>query len=120
MPKKLTEMTGMPQMGAAFSGWESDITLTRITQTITAGLVADTETAFTFKGVVQPLAPEKLMLKPENLRSWKWLQVHCFTGANDLATNDQVVFDGQKFKIMAKLDYSLNNYVEYHLIENYE
>lgn len=119
-PKKLSKMTGMPQMGAAFSGWQSRVTLTRITQEVVDGLVTDTGRNITFDGTVQPLKPEMLALKPEGMRSWRWLQIHCLTSPDNLSTNDIIVYDGARFKVMDKLDYGLNNYVEYHLVADYE
>jgi len=107
-------------MNAAFAGWFSPITLTVISQEINAGLVTDNETMVTFKGVIQPLSPEQIQLKPEAQRSFQWLQIHCKTGGDRLNTNDRIAYGGKKFKVMAPLDYSLNGFLEYHAIEDYE
>jgi hypothetical protein len=107
-------------MSAAFAGWFSPITLTVITQTINAGLVTDTESTVTFQGVIQPLSPEQIQLKPEAQRSFQWLQIHCKTGGGTLNTNDRIIYGAKTFKVMAPLDYSLNGFLEYHAIEDYE
>lgn len=120
MPKKLSEMSGMPQMSAAFAGWQTRITLSRVVQVVVDGLVNDTESDITFDGTVQPLKAEAIALKPEGLRSWQWLQIHCLTSPSNLSTNDIIVYSGKRFKVMEKLDYGLNNYVEYHLVADYE
>lgn len=106
-------------MKAAFSGWQSDVSLVRITQTIVNGLVTDAEEAIKFKGVVQPLKPEAIALKPEGLRSWEWLQIHAFKDS-PLKTGEVILHDGRRFKVMEMKDYSLNNYIEYHVVEDYE
>ncbi len=116
----LNQSSGMPQMGAAFSGWEKPITLLKITQSVTDGFVTDTATTITLSGVIQPLGPQELKLKPEGQRSFEWLMIHCFTGSNNLATNDRVQYNGKNYKVMKTNDYSLNNYIEYHLIADYE
>lgn len=118
--KKLNQVSGMPQMLAAFSNWMISITLIRITQTINEGFVVDSERTFTFQGTVQPLSPQQLLLKPEGLRSFEWLDVHVLTSSLDLVTNDLIKYNNKKYKIMATNDYTLNNYVEYHLVENFE
>lgn len=114
------QLSGMPQMGAAFAGWTKKITLLRVAQTVVAGLVEQSTLPFTFEGTVQPLHPKEIELKPEGQRAWEWLQVHCLTGAGDLTTNDQVIYNGKTYKVMAVRDYSLNNYVEYHLAFDYQ
>ncbi len=109
----------MPQISAAFAGWQTAITLAIITQTIVDALVVETESQVTFKGVIQPLMPKAIALKPEGQRDWGWLMIHCFSGALNLLPNDRIVYNGQKYKIMATKDYSLNNYIEYHLVEDF-
>lgn len=111
---------GMPIMSAAFAGWMKSVTLKVITQTISAGLVTDEETDYTFIGTIQPLSPEQIQLKPEAQRSFQWLQIHCKTGAEPLKTNDRIEYNGKKYKIMANLDYMINGFIEYHAIEDYE
>jgi hypothetical protein len=111
----------MPQITSAFRGWLSKITITKVFQKIeNDGLVSDSEQSITFEGTVQPLSPQKLMTKPEGLRSWEWLQIHCFSSSLNLATNDIIVWKCKKYKVMGKLDYSLNGYVEYHAIEDFK
>lgn len=118
--KNLKDISGMPQMGAAFAGWTSRITLSKITEVIKDGLVSSVSEEICFNGVIQPLSAEKILLKPEGQRSFQWLQIHCFATKNNLATNDRIVYNGRKFKIMAEYDYSLDNFIEYHAIQDFE
>jgi hypothetical protein len=120
MARPLDEISNMPQMSAAFSGWMSKITLRIITQSVVDGLVEEDERSITFQGTIQPLSPQKTMLKPEGQRSWKWLQIHCLQGSLNLRTNDRIVYNNEIFKVMDILDYSLNNYVEYHAVKDYQ
>lgn len=140
--------SGMPHMGAAFAGWAKPITVYKRTQTLIDGLVTYTGdpsqwdqagpqqqfdmegatfdvkippvTAISFTGVIQPLNPKLIELKPEGQRAWEWLQVHCTSGVLDLDTDDQIIYNQKNFKVMAVNDYSLNGYVEYHLIRDYQ
>jgi len=119
--KKLNQVNLMPQINAAFAGWFSSITLTVITQTINAlGFMDDTTTSLVFNGVVQPMSAEDLQLKPEGLRSFTWLMIHCKAGDLNLKTNDIIVYSGRKYKVMGVKDYSLNNYIQYDILEDYQ
>lgn len=119
---KISQLTMMPQMRAAFAGWFSNITLLIIEQFVDpeTGLVSAIERKHCFKGTVQPLDPEKIKLKPEGQQSWQWLQIHCFSGALNLKTNDRIIYNCVRYKVMAIYDYSLNNFIEYNLIQDYE
>jgi hypothetical protein len=118
--KLINQISGMPQISTAFAGWMNNITIVRITQTIVNGFSEDAEEQITFKGTIQPLNPRSIALKPEGQRDWEWLQIHCFAGNLNLVPNDRIIYNSIKYKIMASLDYSLNNYIEYHLVRDYE
>jgi len=107
-------------MSAAFSGWGIPITFSIITQTIVNGFVQDTATPKTVLGTWQPLDPEQIKLKPEGQRSWEWMDFHVEGTTILFQTNDRLLKDGIKYKVMAVKDYRLNNYVEYHLIRDYQ
>jgi hypothetical protein len=119
MALPLNQISGMPQMYAAFQGWRSTITVETVTQRIINGLVQDTKTPVSFKGVIQPLKPQEIALKPEGQRSWEWLWIHCLRGPLNLLTNDKIIYNSKEYKVMAVKDYSLNNYIEYHLVADY-
>lgn len=120
MARPLNQISGMPKMGAAFRGWMATVTLKKIIQTVIDGMVIDTETLISFKGVVQPLDPEQINLKPEGQRSFEWLQINCFSGSNNLTTNDRIVYNSIPYKVMGVFDYTQNNYIEYHAVRDYE
>lgn len=120
MAKTLDQLSGMPQMKAAFAGWTKPITLKVLEQTVVDGFIQDSERLFTFAGTIQPLSPNKIMLKPEGQRSWEWLQIHCVASSTDLKTNDRIVYNSRHYKIMAVNDYQLNNFVEYHAVYDYQ
>lgn len=121
MAQPLNMASGMPQMRAAFAGWAKQITLTKRTQGVgESGIVYNIDVNFTFKGTIQPLSPKSIILKPEGQRAWEWLQIHVIAGSENLDVNDQIIYNGRVFKVMAQNDYSLNNYVEYHAVREYQ
>lgn len=121
MAKKINQLSGMPQMSVAFSGWKSTISLVKIVNNIVDGFNTPTETTVTFKGVIQPLSAENLELKPEAQRGFEWLQIHVEIDDNtnfiQLNIGDNILYDGRKYRINGLKDYKLNNYVEYHAME---
>lgn len=117
--KLLNQLSGMPQMGAAFLGWQNSITLQKVTQNVVDGLTVDTLTSHKFQGVIQPLSAKQIALKPEGERAWSWFMIHVFAGTLDLTTSDKILIKGVAYKVMGVWDYSLNNYVEYHVIKDF-
>lgn len=120
--KKLNQITGMPQMRAAFSGWTTNITLQVIVNNISSdGFNVPVEVDFNFKGTVQPLSVEQLEMKPEAQRAFEWLQIHIMLSNSpsyrDLKVGDEIIYNSRTYRINGKKDYSLNNYVEYHAME---
>lgn len=109
---------GMPQMHA-LTGWEIPITFEIVTQKIVDGdLVPDTKQV-TFQGVWQPLKMQDLLFKDPAQRSWSWYWLHTYTNIG-LDVGDKVIYNNVRYKVMSKKDYSLNNFYEYQLIEDFE
>lgn len=121
MVKKLNEITGMPKMSKAFSGWKANLIINKIVQSIdTSGFKISTKTALKKEGTLQPLSPELLETKPDGQRSWTWVQLHLETSTVDFKTDDIVEINNTQYKVMQVFDYHLNNYIEYHLILDYQ
>lgn len=118
--KNATLYSGMPQMNETLTGWEVPITLQKVVQNIVNGFAVETTTPIQFMGVWQPLRDEVLQSKPENMRSWEWIWIHAKTGISNLQTADKVIFNNKRYKIMSVKDYSLNGFIEYELVRDYE
>ena len=118
--KNRTLVNGMPNMANTLTGWEVPLTLIKITQSVVEGDAVKTETPINFLGVWQPLRDEQLQFKPEGQRSWSWYWIHAKSGTLDLATQDKIIFRGERYKVMSVKDYSLNGFVEYEVIRDYE
>ena len=118
--KNLKALSGMPQLDSALTGWEVPLTLIKMIQNVEDGLVSFTEQTFNFQGVWQPLKDEQLQFLPENQRSWEWIWIHAKAGTLNLQTADKVIFNDKRYKVMAVKDYSLNGFIEYQLVRDYE
>lgn len=117
--KPLNLLSGMPNVSAALRGWTMPITMKRITQILVNGFTQDIFENINFDGVIQPLNPSAVALKPEGERTWNWLQVHCFSGAPNIGLTDLVEYNGVRYKVMAQNDYTLNGFVEYHIVQDF-
>ncbi len=116
----LNVLSGMPQMDTTLYGWEVPLTLQKVYQNVIEGDFTSMTQKIEFKGVWQPLKNEALQLKPEGQRSWEWIWIHAVAGSLNLETADKVIFNNKRYKVVEKKDYSLNGFVEYQLIRDYE
>lgn len=112
--------SGMPNMANTLNGWEVPLSIVKVTQKIIDGEADKSEELIRFMGVWQPLRDEELQFKPEGQRSWEWYWIHVKTGSLNLQTQDKFIFQNKRYKVMAVKDYSLNGFVEYHVIRDYE
>lgn len=113
-------INGMPQIGAALGDWGTSFTLLKHTESIVNGFVQINQVPLCFQGTMQPLSARAISLKPEGQRSWIWLQMHCFTLPIDLIPSDHVTWENNIYKIMEHKDYSLNGYIEFHLVRDFQ
>lgn len=116
------QLGGGPVIVSAPLGWQSTLQLVVITQSVVEdGFVQETANQVTFNGVVQPLSPKQIALKPEGERAWTWLQIHVQTDSPvKLNVNDRIMHNCRKYKVMGQKDYSPNGYVEYHAVEDFQ
>ena len=115
-----TLASGMSNMADTLNGWETTITLVKVIQNVVEGDLVTDETNITFQGVIQPLRTEQLITKPENMRSWEWLWIHAKASSLNLKTADKIRWNNKLYKVMGVKDYSLNGYVEYEIVRDYQ
>jgi len=119
--RPLSQLSGAPQITSAFTGWESTILLVKISQQIIDGFVQDFAQQIPFRGVVQPLSAKQIALKPEGERAWAWLQIHIKADSPvKLDVNDRIMYNCRKYKVMARLDWTANNFIELHCVEDFQ
>lgn len=117
--KTLSGLSGMPQMNNTLNGWEVPLTLVKVIQNVVEGDLVTTELKINFKGVWQPFSYQQLALLPEGQRDWSHYWIHAKSGTLDLQTADKIIFQGNRYKVLERKDYSLNGYIEYHVIADY-
>lgn len=118
--KQNRTLADLPNMANTLNGWEIPLTLEKITQSVSEGDVIQTKTKIDFMGVFQPLRNEQLQFKPEGQRSWEWYWIHAKSGSLNLQTQDKIIFENKRFKVMSVKDYGLYGYIEYEVVRDYE
>ena len=110
----------LPNMSDVITSWFLDISFYTVTRALQgADWVETTGTEIKTKGVVQPPSNEDLKILPEGTWGWKWQWVHCLPDLQ-LDVDQYIYYDGVKYKVMGKRDWSKYGYVEYHLLEAYQ
>lgn len=108
----------MPNVADALGGLGLTERLRIITKTVADFEVVEADKvkpAIWIDGVLEPLNPQRLLVKPEGQRDWQWWTLWT-TNRLEL---DWVVIDnrGVQLRVMNRTDWSQAGYLEYQLIE---
>jgi len=105
-----------PAMNEAFWGLTSVEQFQKVSRT-----PADYEAAETlappvpFSAILAPLKTQRLLIKPEGERRWKWFQMYT---TQELMLADVVqAHDGKTYRVMSKDDWNQAGYFSYELTE---
>lgn len=108
----------LPNMQAALLDYFLPMTFTVVTKSVVDHESVEARVQTATRGVWQPLSPQKVMMKPEGQRKWKWQQIHA-TLDLVLEVDSVIERNGEKFRVMDRLDYREYGYVEYHVQGDY-
>lgn len=115
----LSQNTGtLPYVGDAMLDYFQPMLFDVVTKTTVLGVVNETKVVTTFQGVWQPLSPQALQMKPEGQRAWTWFRVHADPSLA-LSPDDVIVYQGIQYRVMARYDYKIYGYNEFHLVQDY-
>lgn len=109
---------GVPFVGDAMDNWFQPMVFGIVVKTVVAGQAVETETPTHFRGVWQPFSARQLLLKPEGQRAWSWYWLHADPSLS-LKVDDVVVYNERQYRVMAKKNYTLYGYIEYHLVTDW-
>lgn len=105
-----------PQVQSVLLGWTSPVQL-KVVHTAAVDFEAAEQVldVVVLEAVLQPMSPQKVNRKPENLRVWKWWDLWSTT---EIAT-DAVVQDpaGVQFRIQEKHDWQQGGFFHYEATE---
>lgn len=108
----------LPNVSDVLPDWFQPLTFDVVTKTIVNFENQETVRTITTQGVRQPMTAQQLAIKPEGQRAWKWETLHCLPDAV-LQVDDIVIFNGVKYRVMQKWNWSEYGYCEYHICEAY-
>ena len=108
----------LPDVSGAMLDYFQPMTFELLVKTVQGYQLAEDPTIFQFQGVWQPFSEQQLSVKPEGQRKWKWFWLHAQPSL-DLAPDDVVLYQGVQYRVMARKDYNLYGYIEYHLVDDY-
>lgn len=115
----LNKQTGsIPDVGSALLDWFQPMVFGIVTKSTQGFQVVETVVNVNFMGVIQPLTTQRLLLKPEGQRAWKWYWVHADPSL-ELDVDAVISYESEQYRVMAKKDYDIYGYVEYELCQDY-
>ena len=113
----------LPDVSGALRDYFQLLTFTIITKSTIAFQVKETSAEVSFWGFIKSLTGTKLLQKPEGQRDWNWFHIYAQFDANsmivNLKTDDIVVYNSMRLRIMSKKNVGLYGYIDYEAIEDY-
>jgi hypothetical protein len=108
----------VPDVSGALTDWFQPMTFIRVTKSTVGFQLVETPSPYSFQGVIQPFSTQRLLMKPEGQRAWKWFLLHAEPGCT-LKPDEVVTYLGASTRIMGRKDFTLYGYVEYELVQDY-
>lgn len=106
-------------MASALLGLFRPIKYFLVTQTVENFLAVETLTPFIYQGVLQPMKPRIVMMKPEGQRSWRWFTIHAEIGM--LLKRDSIVWiKDVQYRVREEWLWEDYGYREYHLTQDFQ
>lgn len=116
VPRRGASRVSYPNVAEAFSDWDSGITLKIVSKEINDFEVSERKiNDVPFRGVLQPVPPQKLMIKPEGQRSWKWYTMR----SKKYLEVDSILVDNanKTYRVMSNTDWAGAGFFEYELVQ---
>ena len=109
---------GLPDVSDAVRSFFQALTVGVIVKEMIDGLVEERTSYVDTKGVIMPMGAEKLAIKGEGQRSWKWFEIYCEYDI-DVNTDDIMRINSIDYRVMDKSDYSAYGYFKYDVQQAY-
>ena len=116
--RPLFPATTQPNMGSALAGFTQVNDVQILRTVLVDGEAQRRSRTVTASTCIQPLSPQRIDMKSEGERAWKWWMIHTF---NDLSTKvgDILEIAGVGYRQMACTDYSAAGYSMFEAVEDY-
>ena len=107
-----------PDVSGALQDYYQAMTFSPLVKTVAGFQVVETPNPIHFRGMIQPLTERQLFLKPEGQRAWTWFLLYSDPTLT-LNVDDVMLWNGIQTRVMARKDYNLYGYMEYHLVQDW-
>lgn len=117
--RPLNQLAGtLPDVSGALFDYFQEMTFTTIVKSVVNFQVVETPTNIVFQGLWQPFTGRQLSMRPEGQRKWKYSNV--FSQINlSLTADDVLSYLGVQYRVLRVNDYSLYQYYQYELVEDF-
>ena len=109
----------LPDVSDVLPDWFQTLTFQLVTKSQVDYETVESLTTIVTQGVRQPMAAQRLEIKPEGQRAWKWETIHCLPDVK-LKVDDIIIFDGVKYRVMNRWNWAEYGYLEYEICQEYE
>ena len=117
--KKMNDqISGQPDLSWAVDGWFESIFFVHVQTQLIDGFAQDILVPIKTLGQIVPMSQEQVNAKPEGMRHWRWLTIHCL---NDLClkANDKIMVDDVNYRVKGIWDYTRNGFRIYECGEDF-
>lgn len=108
----------LPDVSDVLPDWFQNLTFQLVTKGLVDYEVVEILTTINTQGVRQPMSAQRISIKPEGQRAWKWETIHCLPDVK-LNVDDIIIFDGVKYRVMNKWNWAEYGYLEYEICQEY-
>jgi len=113
-------MPALPNLFNAVLAWAQPLNFVLVSKTVQDFQVSEEQISYCVMGTKQPLSPQRLAIKPEGQRDWKWYQLHLPPNPK-INIDDIIRFDANdQYRVMAKSDFTEYGYVYYEIVQGFE
>lgn len=109
----------LPDVSDVLPDWFQTLTFQLVTKSQVEYETIETLTTVTTQGVRQPMSAQRLEMKPEGQRAWRWETIHCLPDLQ-LKVDDIIVFNGIRYRVMHRWNWAEYGYLEYEICQAYQ
>ena len=107
-----------PNMSSAFQNWTETGPVQIVRSILVEGEAQKKTRTVTASTCVQPLSAQKIAMKPEGERAWKWWQIVASLEL-DAEIGDLIEIGRVGYRVLGRWDYSRNGFRQFEATEDY-
>lgn len=108
----------LPNVSGAVQAWSQPLVVVIVAKKQEDYLTKESRSTVKTRGAFMPMKTQQVVMKVEGERAWRWFSLFC-SPTLELGTDDVVLIENVKCRVMGKKDFSQYGYFEYELIEDY-